>query len=260
MEQFSVFPLSEPSSVVTVGGRRLIVAAVESSLVGADYAFFSFDDCALAPVPLAGGGFPEIWGGIGLMHSEWFSCSPDEVVMLDLFRGLDDDGELIEGVLVGGEATSYRLDPGGFRPAPDLVDLGLPRTDRDLHQEFPDCSNYVGSFVDDNSSLFQSAIEWLAVEGITNGCNPPFNDRFCPADGLTRGEMAAFLVRAQGYTDSGGGDLYVDDDGSIFETAIDKLGTAGVTQGCNPQVNDRFCPKDHVTRGQVAAFLKRALD
>jgi len=46
--------------------------------------------------------------------------------------------------------------------------------------------------------------------------------------------MAAFLVRALGCADDGGGDLFEDDDGNIFESAIDKLATAGVTRGCNP--------------------------
>jgi hypothetical protein len=36
------------------------------------------------------------------------------------------------------------------------------------------------------------------------------------------------------------------------------MGTAGVTQGCNPPANDRFCPDDFVTRAQMAAFFKRA--
>ena len=53
--------------------------------------------------------------------------------------------------------------------------------------------------------------------------------------------------------------LFVDDDDSIFESDIDKLATAGVTRGCNPPVNDRFCPTSNVTRGQMAAFLHRAL-
>jgi hypothetical protein len=72
--------------------------------------------------------------------------------------------------------------------------------------------------------------------------------------------MAAFLVRGFGYTDDGGGDLFVDDDGSVFAGDIDKLGAAAVTLGCNPPVNDRFCPDDPVTRGQMAALLARALD
>ena len=70
--------------------------------------------------------------------------------------------------------------------------------------------------------------------------------------------MAAFLVRALGLTDNGGGDLFTDDDGSTFESDIDKLGTAGITKGCNPSANTRFCPDAKVTRGQMAAFLVRA--
>ena len=114
-------------------------------------------------------------------------------------------------------------------------------------------------FVDTGGTTFEGDIDWLAAQGITKGCNPPVNDRFCPNDYVTRGQMAAFLVRALGYTDNGGGDLFIDDNGSVFEDSIDRLGTAGVTKGCNPPVNDRFCPNDYVTRGQMAAFLVRAL-
>jgi hypothetical protein len=118
----------------------------------------------------------------------------------------------------------------------------------------------VGTFIDDDGSTFEADIEWLAAEGITKGCNPPFNDKFCPQDRVTRGQLAAFLVRALGYTDNGGGDLFVDDDGTTFEADIDKLGTAGVTLGCNPPTNNRYCPGDFVTRGQMAAFLVRAFE
>jgi hypothetical protein len=72
--------------------------------------------------------------------------------------------------------------------------------------------------------------------------------------------MAAFLVRALEYRDDGGGNRFTDDNNSVFEGAIDRLATAGVTRGCNPPVNDRFCPDQPVTRGQMAAFLTRALD
>ncbi|HZJ49108.1 MAG TPA: hypothetical protein VFD97_08780 [Acidimicrobiia bacterium] len=98
-----------------------------------------------------------------------------------------------------------------------------------------------------------------APQASPRGCNPPANTRFCPDQAVTRGQMAAFLVRALGYTDNGGGNLFIDDDGSIFEGDIDRLGTAGVTMGCNPPANDRFCPNQEVTRGQMAAFLHRAL-
>ena len=117
-----------------------------------------------------------------------------------------------------------------------------------------------GTFTDDDGHIFEPAIEAVAAEGITKGCNPPANDKFCPDDFVTRGQMAAFLVRALGYVDDGGGNLFVDDDDSVFESAIDKLGTAGVTKGCNPPSNTKFCPDDNVTRGQMGAFLTRAFE
>jgi hypothetical protein len=116
------------------------------------------------------------------------------------------------------------------------------------------------TFVDDDDSIFEADIEWIAARGITKGCNPPANTMYCPNSFVTRGQMAAFLVRAMGYTDDGGGNLFVDDNDSIFEGDIDRLGTAGVTRGCNPPTNNRYCPNNHVTRGQMAAFLHRALD
>lgn len=114
-------------------------------------------------------------------------------------------------------------------------------------------------FVDDEDSIFQDDINRLAAARITFGCNPPDNDQYCPDDVLTRGQMAALLVRAFGYTDPGPGDRFVDDDDSIFEADIDRLAAAGVTLGCNPPDNDRFCPTDPVRRDQMASFLGRAL-
>jgi hypothetical protein len=115
------------------------------------------------------------------------------------------------------------------------------------------------TFTDDDGSVFESDIAKLAAAGITKGCNPPINDLYCPDSTVTRGQMAAFLVRAMGYTDNGGGNLFVDDDGSVFENDIDRLGTAGVTRGCNPPANDRYCADDPVKRDQMASFLTRAL-
>jgi peptidoglycan/xylan/chitin deacetylase (PgdA/CDA1 family) len=121
-------------------------------------------------------------------------------------------------------------------------------------------SEGVGSdaFVDDDDSTFRADIERLAAAGITKGCNPPDNDQFCPDRRVTRAEMAAFLVRALGLSEGAGSDAFVDDDDSIFQTDIERLAAAGITRGCNPPDNDRFCPGDPVTRGHIAAFLHRA--
>ncbi len=114
------------------------------------------------------------------------------------------------------------------------------------------------AFDDINGSVFETDILKLATAGITKGCNPPANDMYCPNDYVTRGQMAAFLVRALGLASQDPGIDFVDDNGTIFEDNIEKLATAGVTKGCNPPTNDMFCPDDYVTRGQMAAFLHRA--
>jgi len=116
------------------------------------------------------------------------------------------------------------------------------------------------TFTDDDRLVYEEAADRLKTAGVTQGCNPPANDHFCGDDFVDRGQMAGFLARALGPVDDGGGDLYIDDDNSIFELAIDRLGTAGITQGCDPPTNIRYCPDHLVLRDQMAAFLMRALD
>jgi hypothetical protein len=114
-----------------------------------------------------------------------------------------------------------------------------------------------GTFRDDDGNVHEGSIEAIAGAEITRGCNPPANDRYCPAESVTRGQMAAFLVRARGLA-AADGDYFVDGVGSVFEDDINRLAAAGVTRGCNPPANTEFCPDAYVTRGQMAAFLVRA--
>jgi hypothetical protein len=116
----------------------------------------------------------------------------------------------------------------------------------------------VDHFTDVKGSTFESDINRLAEAGITKGCNPPANDRFCPGDRVSREQMAAFVVRAleltadshPGFNDVASSNTFVSD--------IAKLATAGITKGCNPPDNTNYCPKDPVTRGQMAAFIHRS--
>ncbi|MPZ52866.1 MAG: hypothetical protein GEU79_09055 [Acidimicrobiia bacterium] len=105
---------------------------------------------------------------------------------------------------------------------------------------------------------FARDVEWLAESGITHGCNPPENSLFCPDDPVTRGQMAAFLVRALHLTAEG--PSFDDTQGHLFERDISRLAAAGITRGCNPPENTMFCPDEAVTRGQMAAFLGRGLE
>ncbi len=108
-------------------------------------------------------------------------------------------------------------------------------------------------FIDDNGTTFEEDIEWLSAAGITQGCTP---DRFCPNASVTRGQMAAFLHRALPGLPLGTATNFTDTNGTTFEEDIAWLSAAGITQGCTPTT---FCPNEPVTRGQMAAFLHRAL-
>jgi hypothetical protein len=115
------------------------------------------------------------------------------------------------------------------------------------------------AFTDTARHTFYNDILWMSGRGVTRGCNPPANDRFCPDDLVTRGQLAAFLVRALGLAANDHPGFVDVAPTSTFADDIGKLATAGITRGCNPPTNDRYCPDDSVTRAQVAAFIVRAL-
>jgi hypothetical protein len=113
------------------------------------------------------------------------------------------------------------------------------------------------AFTDDSDSIFEGDIDAIAAVGISRGCNPPDNTEYCPERDITRGEMAAFVVRAWDLpaTDT---DHFEDDAASVFEDDINALAEAGVTRGCNPPENDEFCPTRNMSRSEMASFLARA--
>ena len=71
--------------------------------------------------------------------------------------------------------------------------------------------------------------------------------------------MAAFLARALSLPSSGR-DFFLDDGSSIFQSAINRVAAARITLGCNPPTNDRYCPTELVTRGQMAVFIRRTFE
>lgn len=107
-------------------------------------------------------------------------------------------------------------------------------------------------FTDDESPIHESNINRLAAAGITGGCAA---NRYCPNDYVTREQMASFLARAFKLLGATTG-YFTDDESSIHESNINRLAKSGITGGCSP---GRYCPAAFVTRGQMAAFLHRAL-
>jgi hypothetical protein len=109
----------------------------------------------------------------------------------------------------------------------------------------------VDYFGDDSGLKFEDDINALRAAGVTYGCA---DGRFCPDGLVTRGQMAAFLVRAYDLPASND-DYFTDDSRSTFEGHINALRASGTTYGCS---GSHFCPDGLVTRGQMVAFLHRA--
>jgi hypothetical protein len=105
-------------------------------------------------------------------------------------------------------------------------------------------------------------IEELAASGVTGGCGtlPP---RYCPANSVTRAEMAVFLLRAKhgaGYVPPMPSQQTFADVPLTHPMArfIAQLAAEGITGGC-ASGPARFCPDQIVTRAQMAVFLVRTL-
>jgi hypothetical protein len=173
---------------------------------------------------------------------------------------VDDDGNTHEGsieAIAAEDITRGCNPPMNDRFCPDdSVDRGEMAAFLARALELP--TAIADHFDDDTGHLFEDVINRLATTGITRGCNPPGNTNFCPDSDMTRGEMAAMLARAFHYPASSA-DRFDDDDGHLFEAAIQSIAAAGVTLGCDPPANTEFCPDNTVTRAQMATFLARAL-
>ena len=146
------------------------------------------------------------------------------------------------GITVGCSATRYCPDGQVTRGqmATFLARaLDLPASPRDY-------------FTDDESNKHEARINAMAHAGITVGCG---GTRFCPDGVVTRAQMATFLVRAFDLP-STSRDHFTDDEGNKHEARINALAESGITRGCGPTT---YCPNGAVTRGQMAAFLRRAL-
>lgn len=181
-------------------------------------------------------------------------------VNLDGSGSSDDGGTIVDWswtsgtASASGEVTDIVIDAIGRHEITLTVTDDFGAADTDAFRVL------VGTdFVDTRTSIFRLDVTWMSAVGITRGCNPPYNNRYCPTDQVTRGQMAAFIAR---YLDlpMSDTDYFTDDDGSTFEADINRIAQAGIAKGCNPPDNNRFCQDNDVTREQMAAFIARALD
>lgn len=105
-----------------------------------------------------------------------------------------------------------------------------------------------------------SYVQKLRELGYTNGCGPT---SFCPDQPVTRGQMAAFIIRTRErkrfdqavtfvptafFTDVPTND--------IFYGYVQRMKELGITSGCSLT---EYCPLGETTRGQMSVFVVRGL-
>lgn len=108
-------------------------------------------------------------------------------------------------------------------------------------------------FTDDTGTTHEADINALRKAGITVGCTPT---TYCPTASVSRDQMASFLRRALDLPPTTT-DYFTDDTGNTHEQSINRLRKANITTGCTPTT---YCPASVVTRGQMAAFLRRSVE
>ena len=177
-----------------------------------------------SPIALAGNG-TQSWGV--------YAPSQATIVGLIAYQTFDVDWDIAIADKTGG--------------VPEVLDIPDDQVQPDWEPEpvFP--------LVDWRFSPFANHIEWIYDMGLTGGCT---QERYCAGDPVTRAQMAIFLDRALPLPDTAV-DFFSDDDGRTGEASINRLAAAGITGGCG---DGTFCPSAPVSRGQMAAFLSRALE
>jgi hypothetical protein len=107
-------------------------------------------------------------------------------------------------------------------------------------------------------SQFYNEIGKLSARGVTVGCG---GGNYCPDDGVTREQMAAFILRAKGEFNPPTPATQRFDDvfsSNPFYNFIDRLAALNITVGCST-TPPLYCPGDQVKREQMAAFIVRGL-
>ncbi len=169
----------------------------------------------------------KIWGAAPNSDGSWTSVELVDTNYSVTAFGQDERGELYLTDYYAG--TIYKISASGFADVPP-------------------------------SYWAWSWIERLYLDGITAGCatNPL---RYCPADPVTRDQMAVFLLRSlhgSSYSPPAATGVFADVPANYWAAAwIEELYAEGITAGCSTSPL-LYCPGEPVTRDQMAVFLLRA--
>ena len=158
------------------------------------------------------------------------------------------------GPISGATTATLTIDPVAFTDAGsyDVVvtdDCGAaPSNAATLSVEFDDVPL-------DNP--FHNDILTIATAGITGGCT---STSYCPANDVTRAEMAVFLLKSKYGADHVPPppvQIFPDVPDDAFAAAwIDELATLEITSGCGGGL---YCPDRPISRAEMSVFLLKTL-
>jgi hypothetical protein len=160
----------------------------------------------------------------------------------------DAHGEAIDAVRSAGIAQGF--EDGSFRSASPVTRGQMASfLGRALELE----ARQGSTFRDSADSIHAGMIGAVAADGVALGYD---DGTFRPKAGVTRGQMASFLMRALDLEPGSGGD-FPDTRGDTHAGAIEAVSSAGIALGYR---DGSFRPSETVTRGQMASFLARGFD
>lgn len=243
-----VLPSSEPITVTTITGlRNDLLYNIRYRACNANECAYSYTEWHIKPC------YSSVCKPVRL-HTLTSGFVPNVTPPPGLYF-LDDDQSIHEGTI---EVLAAAGITRGCRHNLYCPDREVTRGQFAalLTRAFPDLvpDNADDYFRDDDGSVHEGAVNGLAAAGVATGCEP---GRFCPAEPITRAQMATMLARALSGLAPPKRDHFSDDDGIVHEIAVNVLAENGIVSGCGA---GRFCPADPMRRDEAATLLARALD
>ena len=236
----------QSGATVSIGGADAGASVTSSTRIGATAPARNAGSVYDVVVTNGGGG-----GGTSVLPRAWFADFLDVAASSPFHAPIE---QMVRDGITSG------CGGGNYCPASSItraqMAVFLLRAGHGAAYVPPPASGTI--FADVGASDFAADwIEELYAEGITGGCaTGPL--RYCPNNAITRGQMAAFLLKVYhgtAYAPPPAQGVFSDVPTSMpLAPWIEELARLSVTAGCG---GTGYCPANSVTRGQMAVFMTK---
>lgn len=171
-------------------------------------------------------------GFADVTESAWYADAVRWAVRKCITKGADDNNFKPDDICTRGQAVTF------------------------LHRLYdtPEADGVYIPFADvDPAAYYAKAVQWAVQHGITLGTG---DNRFCPDEPCTRGQIVTMLWRAAGEPEGVFEYTPFDDvkPDSYYAEAVNWAYSTGIASGVGA---NRFCPDEGCTRAEMVTFLHR---